>query len=487
MIEELVTKYANAVSKNTRINALTKLRSLDALKKEATALSKIGCELPLKGRILTIKECICTKEDTATSSSKILEGYQSPFDATIVKLLRDAGALILGSTNMDEFAMGVSSNNELFGQTVNPLYDHDSFVAGGSSGGAAAAVAAGMCHASIGTDTGGSIRLPSAFTGVFGFKPTYGRISRFGVIPFANSLDTIGISGDSIDSVRRIFHVLNQHDKNDLSCMTNNQRTKVDHLIKNSSSNEKPVVGIPTNWNVAELEPAILDKWNECIAKLEEAGCTVKEVYLPNSSYALNIYFAVAYAEGLSNLARYDGAMFGQHLVDEETGRRLSVKEIRSMLVGEEVQKRVLLGAYSLRYGSEKGLFKKAQQVRREIQREFNKAFRMQNALCHDDECGTVDFIVAPVSLSFCPKIGASSPNDLITDALLIPANMAGAPSMSVPCGKTPEGFDVGLQVIAQFGDDERCIQYSDLVHRLMNPDQENVKPTSKSAVKTEH
>ncbi|EPY54291.1 glutamyl-tRNA amidotransferase alpha subunit [Schizosaccharomyces cryophilus OY26] len=457
MAQNLVKKCISVAAKDVKVNSLTSFHTADSIKSVIKGLvNKNTANLPLNGKILTVKDNICTKYWPTSCGSRILNDYISPFEATLVRTLKENGGIIIGKTNMDEFAMGTNTNNALHGQTAFPLIKDKSYQVGGSSGGCAASVAADICYASIGTDTGGSVRLPAAYVGCVGFKPSFGRISRYGAMPFANSMDTMGIIAKDVDSIITVYGLLSHADPKDATCLTTKMRSKIEaHCQKHKVSNKPTVIGIPTNWNVTETDTEVLSKWNEFISLLKSNNFEIKEIQLPYSLYGLSVYTTLAYAEGASNLARYNNAIFGSDCQNQ--GRSMNP---RSAFFGEEVKKRLLLGAYSLSTGKKTGIHRKAQILRRAVQKEMNGCFRIPSLHAHDPS-GDIDFIVTPSFLKPSMPIGTKQPYDFLSDSMLVPANLAGLPSISIPFGQVHGGLPMGIQLIAQYGDDNALLSFS--------------------------
>ncbi|EPX74345.1 glutamyl-tRNA amidotransferase alpha subunit [Schizosaccharomyces octosporus yFS286] len=459
MAQELVKKCLSAVLKDAKVNSLTSFHTADSIKHSLKELAtKNARDLPLNNRILTVKDNLCTNYWPTSCGSRYLSDYISPFEATLVKTLKENGGIIIGKTNMDEFAMGTSTNNALYGQTVFQLSeDKDKlYQVGGSSGGSSASVAADICYASIGTDTGGSVRLPAAYIGCIGFKPSYGRISRYGAVPFANSMDTMGIMAKDFDGITSVFDLLNRTDPKDATCLSEKMRMKIDRHCQKYKNHETPsIIGVPTDWNVVEMDNEVLSKWNEFISLLKSRGHLIKEVHLPSSLYGVSIYTSLAYAEGASNLARYNNSIFGP--ISQDKRHELSP---RSANFGEEVKKRLLLGAYSLSSGKKIGFYRKAQLLRRAVQKEFNACFRIPS-LHALDPSGDIDFIVTPSFLKPSMPIGSKTSSDFLSDSMLVPANLAGLPSISIPFGQVHNGLPMGIQLISQYGDDNSLLSFS--------------------------
>jgi aspartyl-tRNA(Asn)/glutamyl-tRNA(Gln) amidotransferase subunit A len=394
---------------------------------------------PLLGVPVALKDLVSISGGQATAGSRILEGYRSPYDAHITERLRDAGAVILGKTNMDEFAMGSSNEHSAYGPVANP-WDLDT-VPGGSSGGSAVAVAAFHSPLSIGTDTGGSIRQPAALTGVVGLKPTYGRVSRYGIVAFASSLDQIGPFARDARDAAALLHAVAGRDERD---STSAPMPVPDELIALPAGDDEAAAGLrgkrfglPREYFVAGMEPDVERRIREAVATLEGAGATVEEVSLPHTDYGLATYYIVAPAEASANLARYDGIRFGPRLGDGDVlGNYLAT---RGRGFGPEVKRRIMLGTYALSAGYYDAYYLKAQKVRTLIKRDFDVLW----------ERG-FDALVAPTSPTVAWRFGAKMADPVamyLSDACTLPVNMAGLPGISIPCGLS-EGLPVGLQLI---------------------------------------
>jgi aspartyl-tRNA(Asn)/glutamyl-tRNA(Gln) amidotransferase subunit A len=395
---------------------------------------------PLLGVPVALKDLISVKGGQCTAGSRILEGYIAPYDAHIVERLRAAGAVILGKTNMDEFAMGSSNEHSAYGPVSNP-WDLDT-VPGGSSGGSAVVVAAYHAPLSLGTDTGGSIRQPAALCGIVGMKPTYGRVSRYGIVAFASSLDQIGPFARDVRDAATLLHAVSGRDERD---STSAPVPVPDELLALPASDDEAAaglrgkrIGLPREYFVAGMEPDARKRIEEAVAALEGAGATVEEVSLPHTDYGLATYYIVAPAEASANLARYDGIRFGPRL--GEGGDVLAgYLATRGRGFGPEVKRRVMLGTYALSAGYYDAFYVKAQKVRTLIKRDFDVLF----------ESG-IDALVAPTSPSVAFSFGARMADPVamyLSDACTLPVNMAGLPGISIPCGLS-EGMPVGLQLI---------------------------------------
>ncbi|KAJ5261458.1 Glutamyl-tRNA(Gln) amidotransferase subunit A [Penicillium angulare] len=441
---------------------------------------------PVDGRLIAIKDNICTRDLPTTCASGILDKFNSPFNATVVGQLEDAGAIVAGKTNLDEFGMGSNSIYSRFGPVKNVGRDGQEFSAGGSSGGSAVAVAAEQCYVALGTDTGGSVRLPAAYTGTVGFKPSYGLISRRGVVAYANSLDTVGIMGRTTSSVRDVFSILNRYDEHDPTSVSNSSRKRIlSHIT--SRSTPKPLrIGVPIEYNIAELSPLVRKAWLRSLAGLQAQGHTIHPVSLPATKHALSAYYVLAPAEASSNLAKYDGVRYGTQSDDP------TYSNTRGSGFGSEVQRRILLGTFSLSADAMDNYFIQAQRVRRLVQQDFNAVFNAMHPLAtaNDRDAGhpkpgDVDVLVCPTAPSPPPLLSditsastGSSPSSLnayVSDVFTVPASLAGLPAISVPVTLTESSPDsnnvdsdagqvAGIQVIGQYGDDELVMQVGELL-----------------------
>jgi aspartyl-tRNA(Asn)/glutamyl-tRNA(Gln) amidotransferase subunit A len=444
---ELTNACLNRAEKLAGLNCFTTLTKTEALKDAADAdlLIQAGKSAPLLGVPVAIKDIICTAGTKTTAGSKILANFIPPYDATVVKKLRVAGAVSLGKLNLDEFAMGSSNENSIFGPVKNPW--DQSLVPGGSSGGSAAAVAARICPITLGTDTGGSIRQPAAFCGITGLKPTYGRVSRFGVIAYASSLDQVGGFSRTVTDCAHITQVLCGKDPNDA--------TSSDKPVPNfTAALAKGVkglrIGVPREYFVAGLSPEIEKAVREALTTLEKQGATLVDISLPHTDIAVSVYYIIAPAEASSNLARYDGIRFG-HRAEGKMDLTDLYSRSRSEGFGKEVQRRILVGTYVLSSGYFDAYYVKAQKARALITKDFTDAFRT-----------SCDVIIGPTTPTPPFKIGekVSDPVQMyLNDIFTIPVNLAGLPGMSLPCGFTSSGLPIGMQIIGKHWDEETIFQ----------------------------
>jgi aspartyl-tRNA(Asn)/glutamyl-tRNA(Gln) amidotransferase subunit A len=388
---------------------------------------------PLAGIPLAVKDVLCTKGVRTTCASRILENFVPPYDAEAIERLQGAGAILLGKTNMDEFAMGSSTENSAFGPTRNP-WDL-ARVPGGSSGGSAAAVAADLCAAALGTDTGGSIRQPASFCGVVGLKPTYGRISRFGLVAFASSLDQIGPITKDVEDAAILLQALAGNDDKD--------STSVDQPVPDyTRAMKEPMkglrLGIPREYFIDGMHPEVASLVQAAIEKCREIGAEIEEISLPHTEYGVAAYYIIAPAEASSNLARYDGVKYGIRIEDAKDLMTM-YRQSRSIGFGAEVKRRIMLGTYVLSAGYYDAYYKKASQVRTLIKQDFLNAF---------ERC---DALLAPVTPIPPFKIGEKTDDPLqmyLSDVFTLPASLAGIPGISVPCGFTSENLPIGLQIL---------------------------------------
>ena len=390
-----------------------------------------GDSSPLLGVPVAVKDIICTEGVPTTAGSKILEGFVPPYDAFVVQQLKAAGAVILGKTNTDEFAMGSSTENSAYFTTRNP-WDHER-VPGGSSGGSAAAVAAGLAYAALGTDTGGSVRQPASFCGLVGLRPTYGRISRWGVIAFASTLDQVGTFGRTVADTTALFQAIAGHDPNDSTSLN----VPVPDFEAALTGDIKGLrVGVPKEYFIEGIDAEVETAVRTAIAKLEELGAQIVPISLPHTSYALPVYYLIAPAEASANLARYDGIRFGPRI----TGSDMidSVKKTRA-LFGPEVKRRIMLGTYALSAGYYDEYYGRALKVRTLLKQDFLHAFEK------------VDVIATPTSPTTAFKIGENVDDPLamyLQDIFTLSVNLSASCGLSVPCGFDSKGLPIGLQLI---------------------------------------
>ncbi|KAJ1930324.1 Trimeric GatFAB AmidoTransferase(AdT) complex subunit [Tieghemiomyces parasiticus] len=493
---------------------------------------------PLAGVLVGVKDNICTAGRPTTCASPVLDQFQSPYDATAVRLLQEAGAIVVGKTNLDEFGMGSLGLFSSHGAVINPVPYLDRkargdgqgegpvdplYSAGGSSSGSAAAVAVGQCDVALGTDTGGSVRLPASYCGVVGFKPSYGRISRWGVVAYANSLDTVGILTRSVQDSRTVYDIIAQADPQDPTALDDPAREQLRTTVMPEDLAEVRTgwslsnlqgcrVGVPQEYFVKELSDDVTALWRRSMAQLTARGATVVPVSCPHTRYALSSYYILAPAEASSNLARYDGVRYGHgHAVAEggpdsahehasrlpTLGKSISPKTlygaVRSHGFGPEVQRRILLGTYVLTASAYEDYFLQAQKVRRLVQRDFDHVFRRPNVLRPDSLTSAaaqgVDVLLTPTALSHAPQLptipsvgrsAGSSPkgiamadvNGYVNDIMTVPSSLAGLPAISVPFGRVATDdhgvtLPAGLQLIAQYGDETTLLNVAEALEAV--------------------
>ena len=460
-IHELQEKIKAGETTSTEIVQAV-FRRIDAVEKDVHAYILLTREKALEGAVradeeikagniktltgipIALKDLLCTKGVTTTCASHILHNYVPPYDATVVEKLRDAGAVFTGKTNMDEFAMGSSTETSYFGITKNP-WDLER-IPGGSSGGSAAAVVADECIAAIGSDTGGSIRQPAALCGVVGMKPTYGRVSRYGLVAFASSLDQIGPFTKDVEDCAIMMNILAGYDPRESTSVPVDVPDYRQFLSRGIGGWK---VGIPKEYFIEGIDAEVKDAIQQTIKVIEGLGAKCIEVSLPHTEYCLAVYYIIAPAEASSNLARYDGVKYGFRSLD---GRDLMemYKKSRSAGFGAEVKRRIMLGTYVLSSGYYDAYYKKASQVRALIKQDFDEAFK---------QC---DVLLTPTTPTPAFKIGEKTDDPLqmyLSDIFTISTNLAGIPGMVVPCGFTRAGLPVGVQFLAGHFEEGKLIQ----------------------------
>ena len=421
---------------------------------------------PLAGIPIAIKDVICTKGVRTTCASKILSNFVPPYDATVMTKLNQQGIVMIGKTNMDEFAMGSSTENSAYQITHNP-WDLET-IPGGSSGGSAAVVSADTAICSLGSDTGGSIRQPAALCGVVGMKPTYGRISRYGLIAFASSLDQIGPFTKDVTDCALVLNALCGNDEMDSTSVDVPVPDFTQGLINDVQGLK---IGVPKEYFTEGLDTEVADKVHAAISVLEKLGASVEEISLPHTEYAIATYYIIAPAEASANLARYDGVRYG-YRTEEPTDLINMYKKTRSEGFGQEVKRRIMLGTFALSAGYQDAYYRKAQKVRTLIKSDFDAAFEK------------VDVIATPTSPTPAFKIGERTADPLqmyLCDVMTTPASHAGLPGISVPCGFVESGLPVGLQLLAAPFDEETLLRAAytfeqNTEHHLQKPDILNAK-----------
>ncbi len=425
---------ANAEKLNPQLNSFLSIEHEHALRQ---ALAVDGrSEMPLAGMAIAVKDNICTEGMRTSCGSHILHNYRAQYNATAIERLNNAGAVMVGKTNMDEFAMGSSNESSAFGLVRNPW--DVSRVPGGSSGGSAVAVASGVVRASLGSETGGSVRQPAALCGIVGLKPTYGRISRYGLVAFASSLDNIGIFGTTASDVADVLGVIAGHDPKD---STSADVPVPDYNFSLGADVSGKTIGVPRALFGEGLDADVRHSVEASIENFRSLGAKIVDVELPHAKYGIAVYYIIATAEASSNLARYDGARYGFR-ADNAPGLREMYFRTREAGFGAEVKRRIMLGTYVLSSGYYDAYYSKAQKVRNLVKQDYERSF----ANC--------DAILTPTSPSTAFKIGERSDDPLamyLSDIYTVSANLAGVPAISVPCGLSENGLPIGLQLVGNF------------------------------------
>lgn len=494
--EELVSSFLASIEKdNEQFNIFLQVEGEAALERarQVDRDRAEGRDLPLAGLVLAVKDVICIKDRLVTCASRMLSNFESLYDATVIERLREAGAVFIGKTNCDQFAMGSSNENSYFGPVRNP--HNPEYVPGGSSGGSAAAVAAGMCHAALGSDTGGSIRQPAALCGVVGMKPTYGRVSRYGLVAYASSFDSIGPFGHSVQDVAHIMNVIAGADTRDA---TSAPIEVPDYTRAFTGSVKGLRVGLPKEYFAEGLDDDIRHMIQEKVDRLEQEGAEVKEVSLPHTEYGIATYYVLTTAEASSNLARYDGVRYGYRADIDDVRRSLSDErnqleealavaesagdvaqaehvqraldtqdsvldrlyaQSRTDGFSEEVKRRIMLGTYVLSAGYYDAYYGKAQRVRSLIRQDFDRVFE------------EVDVLATPATPTPGFKLGSRVDDPLamyLSDVYTVTANLAGIPGLVVPIGTHPgEGLPVGMQLLGRHFNEQLLLQVGDVAMKV--------------------
>ncbi|RJP68341.1 MAG: Asp-tRNA(Asn)/Glu-tRNA(Gln) amidotransferase subunit GatA [Ignavibacteriales bacterium] len=445
-LKENVKYFLKAIEEKKSLNAFNFVFADDALKNAEIVERKIkeGNHGKLAGMVIAIKDVLAYKDKPLTCSSNILRNFISVYNATAIRKIIDEDAIIIGKTNCDEFAMGSSNENSAFGNVLNPV--NNSYVPGGSSGGSAVAVAAGLCDVSLGTDTGGSIRQPASFCGIYGLKPTYGRVSRLGLTAFASSFDSIGPFANNIEDIALVLQIISGKDEMD--------STSADKDVPDFTSlpdiNYKPVIGIPKEYFGEGLDKEVRQLIDNKINEIKSKGFEIKNISLPNTEYSIATYYILTTAEASSNLARFDGARYGYRHKDSSSLKQM-YELSRTEGFGAEVKRRIMLGTYVLSAGYYDAYYRKAQKVRRLLKNDFDNAFKQ------------VDLILTPTSPFPAFKVGEKSNDPLamyLSDIYTTSANLAGIPGISIPIGKNSNGLPVGMQIMANQFEEKKLLQF---------------------------
>jgi len=443
---------------NPQLNSFLSIERESAVKR-AGELEKDERDLPMKGVAIAIKDNICTKGMRTSCGSQILSNYTAQYDATAISRLYNAGAIVIGKTNMDEFAMGSSNESSAFGAAKNPW--DVTRVPGGSSGGSAVAVASGVCRVALGSETGGSVRQPAALCGIVGFKPTYGRISRYGLVAFASSLDNIGIFGAAAKDVAECLGVIAGRDEKDATSADVPVPDYTKFLEKDISGK---TIGIPRSLLGEGLDDEVRESILHSIENFKSLGANIVDVELPHAKYGIAVYYIIATAEASSNLARYDGVRYGFRAEGAHNLREMYFAT-REEGFGAEVKRRIMLGTYVLSSGYYDAYYSKAQRVRAMVKQDYVTAFE----IC--------DAILTPTSPSVAFKLGAKSDDPLamyLNDIYTVSANLAGVPALSVPSGLSSEGLPIGLQLVGNFWSEPTLLN---LAHKYETAHPLNARP----------
>ena len=439
---EVTVAFIERSKKSKKLNAYISENYENAIKKAKIFDQKPDFKKKLPGIPIAVKDLFCTKNIRTTAGSKILENFVPTYESTVTQNILDEGGIIIGKLNCDEFAMGSSNETSYFGNVQNPVSEN--LVPGGSSGGSSSALAAKLTPATIGTDTGGSIRQPASFTGTVGLKPTYGSCSRYGIVAFASSLDQAGPMTHDVKDCSLMFEIMSTYDTKDSTSVDFKRENYLTNLNENIKGKK---IGIPKEYRVDGMPKEIDELWEKGIKIIKENGGEIVEISLPNTNYALPTYYIVAPAEASSNLARYDGVKYGfrskgENLID-------MYEKTRSEGFGDEVKRRIMIGTYVLSSGYYDAYYLKAQKVRRLIKNDFDEAYKK------------VDAILTPSTPSSAFKIGEKL-NDPVSmylnDIFTVPINLAGLPAISIPAGHDKKGYPLGLQVIGKAFDEQSIL-----------------------------
>ena len=439
---EVTTAFIERSKKSKKLNAYISENYENAIKKAKIFDQKPDFKKKLPGIPIAVKDLFCTKNIRTTAGSKILENFVPTYESTVTQNILDEGGIVIGKLNCDEFAMGSSNETSYFGNVQNPVSEN--LVPGGSSGGSSSALAAKLTPATIGTDTGGSIRQPASFTGTVGLKPTYGSCSRYGIVAFASSLDQAGPMTHDVKDCSLMFEIMSTYDTKDSTSVDFKRENYLTNLNENIKGKK---IGIPKEYRVDGMPKEIDELWEKGIKIIKENGGQIIEISLPNTNYALPTYYIVAPAEASSNLARYDGVKYGfrskgENLID-------MYEKTRSEGFGDEVKRRIMIGTYVLSSGYYDAYYLKAQKVRRLIKNDFDEAYKK------------VDAILTPSTPSSAFKIGEKL-NDPVSmylnDIFTVPINLAGLPAISIPAGHDKKGYPLGLQVIGKAFDEQSIL-----------------------------
>ncbi len=459
IVSEIEKKLNHAENLNGKLNSFLSIEREHALAR-ANELDATDDNCQLKGLAIAVKDNVCTKDMQTSCGSRILGNYKAHYDATAIRRLNDAGAIVVGKTNMDEFAMGSSNESSAFGPAKNPW--DVTRVPGGSSGGSAVAVASGVVRAALGSETGGSVRQPASLCGIVGFKPTYGRISRYGLVAFASSLDNIGIFGQTSKDVADVLGVIAGRDEKD---STSADVAVPDYAATLDDDIAGKTIGIPRALLGEGLDDEVRESVLASIENFKALGANTVDIELPYAKYGIAVYYIIATAEASSNLARYDGVRYGFR-AEEATALREMYFKTREEGFGPEVKRRIMLGTYVLSSGYYDAYYSKAQKVRALVKRDYETAFT---------KC---DAILTPTSPTTAFKLGEKSDDPIamyLSDIYTVSANLAGVPAISVPCGISSEGLPIGVQLVGNFWSESTLLN---LTHKYETAHPLNARPS---------
>ena len=452
--ERVVTECLEGIAKGKRLNAFLSVFEQSALVRAREVDRKVaaGTAGPLAGMVVAVKDVLCQRGERVTCASRILENFTAPYDATALARLTDADAIIIGRTNLDEFAMGSSTENSAFGPVLNPV--DETRVPGGSSGGSCVAVAAGMAHTALGTDTGGSIRQPASFCGVVGLKPTYGRVSRYGLVALASSFDQIGPFALCVEDAASVLRVIAGYDPLD---STSASEPVPDYGNALTGDIRGLTVGLPAAVLSEGLQPEVRGAVERAVTVCRDGGATVLEIDLPHAAYVISTYYILMTAEASSNLARYDGARYGRRASEGRTLEEMYVRS-RTEGFGAETKRRIMLGTYVLSAGYYDAYYRKAQKVRRLIQNDYLEALK------------TVDCVLLPTCPTTAFRVGEKSGDPLqmyLSDVFTVSANLAGIPGISVPFGRDRQGLPIGIQLLGRHFDESTILRVGHFLENI--------------------
>ena len=431
IINKRLQDFLSIKAKVKDINCITE-NLYDRAKNISNSFSKDQQSGTLFGKLFSIKDNINIKGYSTTCASKILRNHKSVYNATVISRIENAGGLIVAKTNLDEFCMGSSNEHSIYGPCKNPI--NENYVPGGSSGGSAASVASNLVDISLGSDTGGSVRQPASFCGIYGLKPTYGRISRYGLTAFASSFDQIGILSKKLEDLTSTFECISGYDKFD----NTSSKNSVEKFNYSSSKTKKNVIGVPKEYMSGSIHPEIKNKMNEMIKFLKLNNFKIRDVSLPSTKQCIGVYYILTTAEASSNLSRYDGVIYGDRINSDNIIQMY--KKTRTDYFGDEVKSRIILGTFILSSGYYDSYYNQAQKVRRLIRNNFTNAFK------------DVDLLLTPTSPSPAFKIGEKIKdpvNMYLSDIFTVPMSLAGMPAMNIPFGFNSEDLPIGLQLTA--------------------------------------